>query len=115
MVLGGTWSVWVITVWYLVVLGQYRAALVGTWCYWDSMKRYWLALGGKGSVRGGTAWYMVVLSQYNSVMLSIKLYWVSKVRVCLYILGKMEIWSGDTDALQTDRQQKIELLSFYKV
>ena len=47
---------------------------------------------------------MVVLGQYNSVLLSIKLYWVSKGLVCLYILEKVEIWSGDTDASQTDRQ-----------
>ena len=29
---------------------------------------------------------------------------VSKGLVCLYILEKVEIWSGDTDASQTDRQ-----------
>ena len=27
------------------------------------------------------------------------------------MLEKVEIWSGDTDAWQTDRQQNIELLS----
>ena len=59
---------------------------------------------GTGSVWGGTSWYMVVLGQYNSVLLSIKLYWVSKVLVCLYILGEVEIWSGDTDASQTDNR-----------
>ena len=32
------------------------------------------------------------------------MYWVSKVLVYLYILKKGEIWSGDTDASQTDRQ-----------
>ena len=32
------------------------------------------------------------------------LYWVSKGLVCLYILEKVEIWSGVTDASQTDRQ-----------
>ena len=58
---------------------------------------------------------MAVLDQYNSVLLNIKLYWVSKVLVCLYILEKVEIWSGATDASQTDRQQNIELLSLYKV
>ena len=29
---------------------------------------------------------------------------VSKGLVCLYILEKVDIWSGDTDASQTDRQ-----------
>ena len=43
------------------------------------------------------------------------LYWVSKVLVCLYILEKVEIWSGDTDAWLTHRQQKIGLLSFSTV
>ena len=58
---------------------------------------------------------MVVLGQYNSVLLSIKLYWVSKGLVCLYILEKVEIWSGDTDASLTHRQQNIGLLSFSPV
>ena len=35
----------------LVILGQYRAAMVGTWLYWVS------------SVWGGTVWYLVVLGQ----------------------------------------------------
>ena len=58
---------------------------------------------------------MVVLGQYNSVLLSIKLYWISKGLVCLYILEKVEIWSGDTDASLTHRQQNIVLLSFSPV
>ena len=58
---------------------------------------------------------MVVLGQYNSVLLSIKLYWDSKRLVCLYILEKVEIWSGDTDAWHTHRQQNIGLLSLYPV
>ena len=57
----------------------------------------------------------MVLGQYNSVLLSIKLYWVSKGLVCLYILEKVEIWSGDTDASLTHRQQNIVLLSFSPV
>ena len=32
------------------------------------------------------------------------MYWVSIGLVCLYILEKVDIWSGDTDASQTDRQ-----------
>ena len=40
LVLGGTWSVWGIAGWYLVVLGQYRVVLVG--------------LGGTGTMWSGT-------------------------------------------------------------
>ena len=98
MVLDGTGSVYDDTGWYLVII---------SW--------YCLVLGGTGSVWGGTGWYMVVLGQYNSVLLSIKLYWVSKGLVCLYILEKVEIWSGDTDASLTHRQQNIGLLSFSPV
>ena len=50
LVLGGIWSVLGVTGWYLVVQGQYRAILVGTWWNWDSVERYWPALGGTGSV-----------------------------------------------------------------
>ena len=67
----------------------------GTWWYWDSMWWYWLVLG-----------------QYKLVLLGIRWYMVSKGLVCLYILEKVEIWSGDTDAWQTHRQQNIGLLSF---
>ena len=59
----------------------------GTWWYWVSIWRYWLVLG-----------------QYMLVLLGIRWYRVSKGLVCLYILEKVEIWSGDTDASQTDRQ-----------
>ena len=68
-----------------------------------------MVLGQYGAV--DTGWYMVVLGQYNSVLLSIKLYWVSKVLVCLYILEKVEIWSGVTDASQTDRQTTEDTVS----
>ena len=70
----------------------------GTWWYWVSIWRYWLVLG-----------------QYKLVLLGIRWYMVSKGLVCLYILEKVEIWSGVTDAWQTDRQQKIGLLSFSTV
>ena len=63
LVLGGTWSVGGVIGWYLVVLGQYRAVLVGTWWYWVSMERYWLIHDGTGSVEGGTGWYLMVLGQ----------------------------------------------------
>ena len=36
-----------------MVLGQYRAVLVGTWWYWVSIGHCWLVLGGTGSVYGG--------------------------------------------------------------
>ena len=62
--------------WYLMVLGQYMTILAGTWS----------------------------LGQYKLVLLDIRCYMVSKGLVCLYILEKMEIWSGDTNASQTDNR-----------
>ena len=50
----GTGSVEGDTGWYLVVLDEYVAVLVGTW--W-----YWLIYDGTGSVWGGTDWFFVVL------------------------------------------------------
>merc|ERR1711994_998648 len=49
-------------------------------------------------------WYLMVFGQFKLVLLGIRWYMVSKGLVCLYILEKVEIWSGDTDASQTDRQ-----------
>ena len=40
IVLGVTGSVWSSTGWYLVVLGQYRVALVDTSWYWVSIGQY---------------------------------------------------------------------------
>ena len=77
MVLGGAWSVSGSTGWFVVVMGQYGAVLVGTWWYWGSIGRYWLVCGGNGSVWGSTGWYLVVLGQYNLVLIGIKWYWVS--------------------------------------
>ena len=37
---GGTGSVRGGPGWFLVILGQYRALLVGTWCYWVSRRGY---------------------------------------------------------------------------
>ena len=45
MVLGGTGSVEAGTDWYLVVLCQYGAVLVGTLWYWVSIKWYWVSKG----------------------------------------------------------------------
>ena len=64
--LGGNGSVGSGTGWYLVVLGQWEAVLVGTWWYWVSRRRYWLVLGGIGSVQGGNVCYMVVLGLYRA-------------------------------------------------
>ena len=85
----------------MMLLGQYRAVLVGTWwcwvrtqnravrvdirCYWVGMKQYWLIHDNTGrywlvfdgadrSIWGGTGWYLVVLGQYNFVLLGIKWY-----------------------------------------
>ena len=35
---------------HMMVLGHYKAALVGTWWYWVSKGRFWLVLGGTGPV-----------------------------------------------------------------
>ena len=61
-------SVWGVTGWYLVVLGQYGALLVGTWWYWVSIGRYWLVLCGTGTVWGSAGRYLVVLCQYGVVL-----------------------------------------------
>ena len=53
--LGVTGSVQSNICWYLVVLGQYRAALDGTWTMtgwcWVRKGQYWLVLGGTGLVQ----------------------------------------------------------------
>ena len=54
MTYDGTGSVEGNTGWYLVVLDEYVAVLVGTW--W-----YWLIYDGTGSVWGSTDWFFVVL------------------------------------------------------
>ena len=50
LVLGGTGPVLGGNCRYLVVLGQYRAVLVGLWWYWVSVGLCWLVRGGPGSV-----------------------------------------------------------------
>ena len=66
---------WGVTGWYLVVLGQLKALVVGTWWTWDSVGRFWLVLGCIGSVWGstGSLWggivkYLVVLGTYRAVL-----------------------------------------------
>ena len=97
------------------ILGQYGAAMDGTWWYWVSTIWYCLELSGTESVEGGTGWYLVVLDHYNLVLLGIKWYWVDMGLLCLYILKKVEIWSDVTIAGRTledtSEQGKIELLS----
>ena len=70
MIHDGTVSVEGGTGFYLVILGQHGAVLIGTWWYWVSMGRYLLVISGTGSVWGGTGsvwgttvWYLVVLRQ----------------------------------------------------
>ena len=63
MVLGGTGPIEGGTGRYMMVLGQDRLVLVGTWWYWVSMERYWLICDGTGSVEGGSGWYSVALGQ----------------------------------------------------
>ena len=50
MIHDGTGSVEGGTGWYLMVLGQWKAVMVGTWWYWVSRRWYWLVLGGTRSV-----------------------------------------------------------------
>ena len=80
MVLDCTWSVEGGTGCHLVVLGQYRVALVDTWWYWVSIGRYWLIYDGTRSVWGNTCWYLVVLDQYRAVIVDTWWCWVSRVR-----------------------------------
>ena len=60
-----------------MVLGQYRAIMVGTWWYWVSRRRYWLIHDGTGSAWSDTCWYLVVLDQQRAVMVDTQWYWVS--------------------------------------
>ena len=61
-----------------MVLGQYRALMVGTWCYWVSMGRYWLVRGGNGSVWGSPDWFLVVMGQCRVVL----------VYICMLVVGQ---------------------------
>ena len=58
----------------MMVLGQYRAVLVGTW--------------------GNICWYLVVLDQYGVVMVDTWWYWVSVGRCLLVLGGTGSVWRG---------------------
>ena len=49
----------------MMVLGQYRAVLVGTWWNLDTMERCCPVLGGTGSVYRAL---LVILGQYGAVL-----------------------------------------------
>ena len=51
---------------YLMVLGQWKAVLVGTWLYRVDRRWHWLVLCDTGSVWGGTGWYLVELGHYGA-------------------------------------------------
>ena len=52
LVIGGTGSVQGGTGWYVMVMGQYWAAMVGIWWQWVSIAWYWLVLCGTGLIMG---------------------------------------------------------------
>ena len=83
----GTWPVLGGTGWFVVVMGQYGAVLVGTWWYWVSIERCWLVCGSNGSVWGGVDWYLVVLGQYGAVLVGTWWKWVSMGRSWLVLGG----------------------------
>ena len=56
----------------LVVLGQWKAVLVGTWWNWVTMERNWLIHDGTGSLECSTGWNSVVLGQKKPVLVSTK-------------------------------------------
>ena len=68
MVLGGTGPIKGGTGRYMMVLGQDRLVLVGTWWYWVSMERYWFIYDDTGSVWVNTCRYLVVLDQQRAVI-----------------------------------------------
>ena len=63
-----------------------------------------MVLDGTGSVYGDTGWYLVVLGHYKLVLLGTSWHRFSIGLLCLYMFEEVEIWSGVTDVLLTDRQ-----------
>ena len=111
LVLGGTGPVLGSPGWFVVVIGQYGAVLVGTWWYWVSVERRWLVCGRNGSVWGGVGWYLVILGQYNLVLFVIKWYFVNKGLLCLYILKKLMVTSTNRP---TDRQGECRAILLFR-
>ena len=64
----------------MMVLGQKKTVLVGTWWYWVSTERFWLVLGGTG-------WYLVVLGQHGAVLVGFWWYLVSMGPYWLVLSG----------------------------
>ena len=62
-----------------MTLGQYMVILAGTWWYW-------------------------VVGHYKLVLLGTSWHRFSIGLLCLYMFEEVEIWSGVTDVLLTDRQ-----------
>ena len=54
------------------------------------------------ALRDDEAVYWVSVGYYEAVAVGNWWYWVSRGHSCLYILQKVEIWTGVTDAWQTD-------------
>ena len=107
-----TTSTWWTVSWDFVLLGQYRAALVGTWYYWVSIGWYWWylvalhlcksQLVGTGSVDGGTGWYFVKTGgtgcQYDMLSEIIRFAWSKSSNYWI-----VEEWKVITDK-QTNKQ-----------
>ena len=79
----------------MMVLGQDRLVLVGTWWYWVSMERYWFIYYGTGTVWVNTCWQLVVLDQYRAVLVDTWWYLVRGRRYPL-VLGGTGSAEGDT-------------------
>ena len=60
------------------------------------------------ALRDDEAVYWVSIGPYEALAVGTGLYWVSRGHLCLYILNKVEIWTGVTDALQTDSLTDVE-------
>ena len=74
-----------------MVLGQYKAVLVGFCWYWVCIGRYWLVHGGTGSVKAVASWYLMVLGQYKAVLVGTWWYWVSIGRYWLVLGGTWSV------------------------
>ena len=73
------------------------------------------------ALRDDEAVYWVSIGHYEAVAVGNWWYWVSTGHSCLYILHKVEIWTGVTDAWQTDwltdsqcKDRATQLLTKYK-